>query len=157
MSTESVTQPRPFGASSPSEPGRVLLCGLQFVIRLTAAGFAVFFSVLAFHSTNVADFGETYLSLVRWGTNSEAYELMICTIYLVWAVFLWRCAANPLAEKTFLDFTVVANVAHFGLMFFQAWAMNGEHQHLHGDVLLGWVGLLLLIAFWVPARRYAKP
>ncbi len=130
--------------------------GLPFVIRATAIGFGVFFSVLAMHSLNLANLGDTYLSLVRWGSHSEAYELMICTIYLVWAVFLWRCATNPWKEKTFLDFTVVANVAHFGLMFVQSIFMEGEHQHLTGDVLLGWSGLLLLIVFWVPARKHAS-
>jgi hypothetical protein len=81
---------------------------------------------------------------------------MICTIYLVWAIFLWRCAGNPLQEKTFLDFTMVANAAHFGLMFFQGLFLHGEHQHLFGDILLGWSGLILFIVFWIPSRRFAK-
>jgi hypothetical protein len=129
---------------------------LPWVIRLTAAGFAIFFSVLALHTLRVLDFGATYLSLVRWGSHGEAYELMICTIYLVWAPFLWRCARNPLAEKTFIDFTVVANVAHFGVMFFEGVLMEGEHVHLVGDVLLGWSGLILLMIFWIPVRLRAS-
>ena len=88
---------------------------LPWVIRMTAVGFAAFFSILALHTLRIIDFGDAYIHYARWGSDSGAYELMICTIYLVWAVFLWRCAKNPLAEKTFLDFTVVANVAHFGV------------------------------------------
>ncbi len=145
-----------FEDSSSPLPMGMFIKGLPFVIRFTAFGFAVFFFVLALHSLDVANLGSEYLALVRWGSHGEAYELMICTIYLVWAIFLWRCADNPLQEKTFLDFTVVANVAHFGLMFFQSFYMEGEHQHLHGDVLLGWSGLLLLIVFWIPVRKYAS-
>ena len=127
-----------------------------WVIRLTALGFFVFFFVLALHSLNLIDFGDTYSSLVRWGVNAEAYELMICMIYIVWSVFLWRCAGKPYEEITFIDFTVVANMAHFGLMFFQGLFMEGEHQHLHGDILLAWAGLFPLIVFWFFLRPSAS-
>ncbi|ARU54590.1 hypothetical protein OLMES_0487 [Oleiphilus messinensis] len=32
--------------------------------------------------------------------------------------------------------------------------MQHEHIHLVGDVLLGWIGLGVLIVFWLPARKY---
>ena len=63
---------------------------------------------------------------------------MISTIYLVWGAFLWRAASQPFRHRLFIDFTVAANAAHFGLMFLQGLLMPGEHIHLAGDVLLGW-------------------
>jgi hypothetical protein len=98
------------GTGSSSVPTGLFMKGLPFIIRLPAVGFAAFFFVLALHTLDVVNWGPKYLALVRWGPHGEAYELMTCTIYLIWAAFLWRCAINPLQEKTFLNFTVVANV-----------------------------------------------
>lgn len=129
---------------------------ISFELRFLAIGFGIFFSVLALHSVHLIDFGHTYLSLVRWGSHGEAYELMICVIYLAWCPFLWIAARDPMNEKTFIDFTVVVNVVHFGTMFFEGLAMEGERIHLIGDVLLGWLGLFPLIVLWLPVRAQAR-
>ena len=129
---------------------------LSFILRFLAIGFGIFFSALALHSVHLIGFGDTYLSLVRWGSHGEAYELMICVIYLAWSPFLWIAAREPLRQKLFIDFTVVVNVVHFGTMFVQGLVMEGEHQHLYGDVLLGWFGLLPLIVIWLPLRKFAS-
>ncbi len=129
---------------------------LSLSLRVMAVGFGIFFLALGLHSLRFANFGETYLSLVRWGSHGEAYELMICVIYLAWAPFLWRAAKNPLKEKTLIDLTIVVNVVHFGTMFVQGLVMEGEHVHLYGDILLGWLGLLPLIVFWLPVRGKAR-
>lgn len=135
------------------------------VMRLLALGFLLFFGtgmiVILFYNQSLlnSEGGRLAMSLVRWGNpggGGEHYELMICVIYIVWGAFLWRAAANPLRHKLFMDFTVVANTAHFGLMFIQGLLMHGEHIHLVGDILLGWAGLLLLILFWLPARAHAN-
>ncbi len=130
---------------------------LPFTIRMTALGFFIFFFVLTLQSLHLAHFGETYLSLVRWEENGESYELMICAIYLVWSLFLWRSAAAPYDTRFFLDFTVAANVAHFGIMFFQGILMEGKHQHLYGDIALAWAGFTPLIIFWAVLRCRRKP
>lgn len=129
---------------------------LPRIIRLSAVGTATFFGLLALHSVRLLDLGPAYLEIVRWGTHAEAYELMICTIYLVWSAFLWRAARSPLQQKLFLDFTIAANVAHFSVMFLQSIFLHGEHQHMLGDVLMGWSGLLVLILAWLPARKHAR-
>ncbi|MDQ6155143.1 hypothetical protein NMF55_09175, partial [Pseudomonas aeruginosa] len=89
--------------------------------------------------------------------GGQHYELMISTIYLVWGAFLWRAASQPFRHRLFIDFTVAANAAHFGLMFLQGLLMPGEHIHLAGDVLLGWASLLPLMLFWIPQRKRAAP
>lgn len=129
---------------------------LPWIIRLSAVGTTLFFGLLGLHSLRLLDFGPGYLSFVRWGSNSEAYELMICTIYLVWSAFLWAAARRPLQQKLFLDFTITANLAHFSVMFLQSLFLHGEHHHMMEDVLLGWVGLLVLMVAWIPARRHAR-
>ncbi len=105
-----------------------------------------------------SDAGRLLLRLVRWGDQQgggQHYELMISTIYLVWGAFLWRAASQPFRHRLFIDFTVAANAAHFGLMFLQGLLMPGEHIHLAGDVLLGWASLLPLMLFWIPQRKRA--
>lgn len=44
----------------------------------------------------------------------------------------------------FLNFTVTANVVHFTVMLAEAVFMSGEHLHLVGDVLVGWVSVISL-------------
>ncbi len=93
-----------------------------------------------------SDAGRLLLRLVRWGDQQgggQHYELMISTIYLVWGAFLWRAASQPFRHRLFIDFTVAADAAHFGLMLLQGLLMPGEHIHLAGDVLLGWASLPL--------------
>ena len=107
-----------------------------------------------------SDAGRLLLRLVRWGDQQgggQHYELMISTIYLVWGAFLWRAASQPFRHRLFIDFTVAANAAHFGLMFLQGLLMPGEHIHLAGDVLLGWASLVPLMLFWIPQRKRAAP
>lgn len=139
---------------------------LAFVLRLTSVSFILFFGgaiLLVLLRLDVtlmqSEIGRLFMRLVRWGDQNgggEHYELMISTIYVVWGCFIWKAAANPLEQKLFLDFTVLANMAHFSLMFMQGLLMHGEHIHLVGDVMLGWASLVLLMIVWLPARAHAK-
>ncbi len=138
---------------------------LTLSIRLMAGGFLLFFGLALAtlllrldQSLLDSDAGRLLLRLVRWGDQQgggQHYELMISTIYLVWGAFLWRAASQPFRHRLFIDFTVAANAAHFGLMFLQGLLMPGEHIHLAGDVLLGWASLLPLMLFWIPQRKRA--
>lgn len=49
-----------------------------------------------------------------------------------------------------------ANIAHFGAMLVMGLVMTHETPHLIGDVLLGWVILLIYIYFWLPVRKIYK-
>ena len=140
---------------------------LTLSIRLMAGGFLLFFGLALAtlllrldQSLLDSDAGRLLLRLVRWGDQQgggQHYELMISTIYLVWGAFLWRAASQPFRHRLFIDFTVAANAAHFGLMFLQGLLMPGEHIHLAGDVLLGWASLVPLMLFWIPQRKRATP
>ncbi|MGA8545089.1 MAG: hypothetical protein WB785_07520 [Mycobacterium sp.] len=42
---------------------------------------------------------------------------MLSAVYVVWAIFLFRSARAPSANRLFLDFNLTANAAHFAVMF----------------------------------------
>jgi len=105
------------------------------------------------------EWGKFLVRLVRWGDlhgGGEHYELMIAAIYIVWGWFLLKAANEPLKNYMFFEFTMVANIAHFGAMFVMGLVMAHETPHLIGDVLLGWVILLVYIYFWLPVRKIYK-
>ena len=45
---------------------------------------------------------------------------MLFVIYMVWSVFLIRAASDPFKYRSFLDFTIWANLAHGAVMIPQA-------------------------------------
>ena len=78
---------------------------------------------------------------------------MLSLIYLVWAVYLWVAAAQPVAYRSFLDFTMWANLAH-GLVMIPGALEHGYHSKLLTDI--PWVLLLsAAIAVLRPARTGA--
>ncbi|MDP4506934.1 DUF6632 domain-containing protein [Nonomuraea turcica] len=65
------------------------------------------------------------LNWTIWNDISSGHEHahvppMLFTIYIVWSVFLLVAARNPLAHRSFLSFTMWANLAHALLMVAQA-------------------------------------
>jgi hypothetical protein len=80
---------------------------------------------------------------------------MLSTVYIVWAIFLYRSARNPLAHRLFLDFNLTANAAHFGAMLIMALADSDAHQHIAGVLALGLISTVPLAACWLPVRRAA--
>lgn len=126
------------------------------VARVFAVALLVFFGVAMVMSVTGMTI-DALEPLIRWGEGgARAYEVMIETIYIVWALFLWRAASDPSSHRLFLDFTVVGNIAHFGVMAVEAFVLDGEHQHLYGDVGLGIIGLVPFTVFWVLARRVSS-
>ena len=47
-----------------------------------------------------------------WDSIDDRVAQMLLAVYIVWSIFIIRAARDPAANKTFLDFTVWANVAH---------------------------------------------
>jgi hypothetical protein len=47
-----------------------------------------------------------------WDRVGDHVAPMLLAVYIVWSIFIIRAARDPLANKTFLDFTIWANVAH---------------------------------------------
>ncbi|MEO8406237.1 MAG: hypothetical protein ABI480_16630, partial [Chitinophagaceae bacterium] len=41
---------------------------------------------------------------------------MIFVVYIVWSIYLFKAANDPVKYRTFLDFTIWANIAHTAVM-----------------------------------------
>jgi hypothetical protein len=80
---------------------------------------------------------------------------MFSTVYVGWAIFLFRAARAPQANRLFLDFNLTANSAHFGVMLVMAATMPGERHHLGGVLVVGLLSTVPLAACWLPVRSLA--
>lgn len=131
---------------------------LPVMIRLTAVGYLLFFVPdLVLATTRHIDTLPPLLArLFDWG-GGDPVAVMFSTVYVVWALFLFRSAASPLANRTFLDFNLAANSAHFGAMLIMAVTMHDQHRHIGGVLALGLVTTIPLAACWLPVRSFAKP
>jgi Family of unknown function (DUF6632) len=89
----------------------LLIFGLLFV------GFMVQTPLLAEHGGAL---NWTIWNDVRFGHDHAHVPPMLLLIYVVWGVFLLRAASDPQAYRSFLDFTMWANLAHGVLMAAQA-------------------------------------
>jgi len=125
---------------------------LSLVLRMIGALFVLFFVVAFVASAMKVSTPDILYRMLGWGDVGDAEEQMISIVYIVWGVFLWLAARDPVRNRLFIDFTLMANVAHFGLMGIQSFTYD-EHTHLYGDVLLGFVVLGVLAAAWLPVRR----
>jgi len=127
---------------------------LRLALSLVAMVFLVFFG-LAFviTATGNAERLGTLSDLTTWGHGGDAYVLMISTIYIVWAFFLWKAPRDLAGNRGFIDFTIVANLAHFTLMLIASFVFPGEQAHVVGDVLGGYIVIVPLALLWLPVRR----
>jgi hypothetical protein len=84
------------------------------MIRLTAVGYLLFFVPdLIFASTHhVNGLPPLLARLFDWGDGGDPVAVMFSTVYIVWALFLYRSANAPLANRLFLDFNLTANESH---------------------------------------------
>ena len=128
---------------------------LPLMIRVTAIGYLLFFVPnLALAATHRIDALPPMLArLFDWGGNADATAVMLSTVYVVWAVFLFRSARAPLAHGLFLDFNLTANSAHFAVMLVMALTMPEEHRHAAGVFALGLISTVPLAACWLPVRH----
>jgi hypothetical protein len=127
---------------------------LPLMIRLTAIGYLAFFAPdLVLASTHhIATLPTVFARLFNWGAGGDPVAVMFATVYVVWALFLFAAATDPLANRLFLDFNLTANVAHFGAMV-MAVLMPDEHHHLTGVLALGLLTTVPLAICWLPVRR----
>ena len=126
------------------------------VLRVNAALFVAFFGIAFVVVALEVPLGHQLGSLTQWGQHGRAYELMITSLYTTWGYYLWIAARSPLEHRLFLGFTVTGNVVHFSVMLLEAVLMPGEHLHLVGVVLVGWISVISL-AVAVQALRAAGP
>lgn len=125
---------------------------LPWVLRAIGVMFIVFFTLAFIASATKSDMPNLLYRMTGWGDIGDAEEQMISVVYIVWGFFLWAAARDPGRNKLFIDFTLAANIAHFGLMGIQALTYSGEHTHLYGDVMLGFAILAVLAVVWIPTR-----
>jgi hypothetical protein len=125
------------------------------MIRVTAIGYLLFFvpNLVLAATHHIDTLPPFFARLFDWGAGTDASAVMLSTVYVVWAVFLFYSARDPLAHRLFLDFNLTANAAHFAGMLLMAIAMADEHRHIVGVSALGVVSTVPLAACWLPVRR----
>ena len=77
-----------------------------------------------------------------WGTHPSSphhpplspYLFMLLAMYAAWAALMIRGARDPLANRAIVDYGILANLLHGGLMLGQALFYEHELQHLWADV-----------------------
>ena len=128
---------------------------LPLMIRVTAIGYLIFFVPnLVLAATHHIDTLPPLLArLFDWGGNADSTAVMLSTVYVVWAMFLFRSARAPLEHGLFLDFNLMANSAHFAAMLIMALTMPEQHRHAVGVFALGLISTVPLAACWLPARH----
>ena len=131
---------------------------LPLMIRLTAVGYLAFFvpDLILATTHHIDTLPPLFARLFDWGEGGDAVAVMFATVYVVWALFLFAAASDPLANRLFLDFNLTANAAHFSVMFVMAVVMPDQHQHLTGVLALGLLTTLPLAVCWLPVRRGAR-
>jgi hypothetical protein len=127
---------------------------LPLMIRLTALGYLAFFVPdLVLATTHQIQVLPPLLArLFNWGEGGDAVAVMFSTVYIVWAIFLFQSARNPLAHRLFLDFNLTANSAHFIAMLIMALTMPEHREHAVGVVALGLLTIVPIGACWLPVR-----
>ena len=130
---------------------------LPLMIRLTALGYLLFFvpDLILAITHQIQSLPPLLARLFNWGEGGVAVAVMFATVYIVWAVFLFQSARNPLAHRLFLDFNLTANSAHFIAMLIMALAMPEHRPHAVGVVALGLLTIVPIGACWLPLRRTA--
>ena len=130
---------------------------LPLMIRLTALGYLLFFvpDLILATTHQVQGLPPLLARLFDWGDGGDAVAVMFATVYIVWAIFLFQAARNPLAHKLFLDFNLAANSAHFTAMLVMALTMPEHHHHAVGVVALGLLTTVPIGACWLAVRGSA--
>ena len=128
---------------------------LPLMIRVTASGYLLFFipNLLLAATHHIHTLPPFVARLFDWGGSAAATAVMLSTVYVVWAIFLFHSARAPLAHRLFLDFNLTANAAHFAAMLLMALTMPEEHRHAAGVFALGLISTVPLAACWLPVRR----
>lgn len=74
------------------------------------------------------------LRFMRWEPLAKHIELMLEGVYFVWGVFFFRAARDPERYRSFIDFTIWANLVHGLIMVPQSHVIHGFHYKLATDV-----------------------
>ena len=84
-----------------------------------------------------------------WDDLPGHVALMLSAIYLTWAVYILRAAYRPIANASFLDFTMWVNLVH-GLVMIPGAFEHQYHSKLVTDI--PWILLLSAAIFFLRPR-----
>ncbi len=131
---------------------------LRVVGRIVAVCFGLFFGVgiIGNLTGHAVDPHSHFGMLVRWGEGGEPQEVMLGSIYLAIAAYLWVAAARPRQHWLHLDFALAANAAHSLAMVLLSLVWPHSMQHLWGDSLLTILPTAALAAAWLPVRAAVR-
>jgi len=87
---------------------------------------------------------------VHAGDQRAFVPPMLFAIYITWAIFLLRAAPDPLGQRSFLVFTLWANLAHGLLMVPEAASDLGVYWSKFFTDIPFILGLSLVIYLWGP-------
>lgn len=142
----------------PTQPVGRAAKWLPWMIRFTALGYLSFFvpDLILAITHHVQALPGLLARLFDWGSGGDAVAVMFATVYIVWAIFLFGSARDPLTHRSFLDFNLTANTAHFTAMLLMALAMPAHREHTVGVITLGLLTIVPIGACWLPVRQTAK-
>jgi hypothetical protein len=97
----------------PTQPAGLASKWLPWMIRLTALGYLFFFvpDLVLATTHHVQGLPPVLTRLFDWGPGGDAVAVMFATVYIVWAIFLFGSAREPLTHRLFLEFILTANTA----------------------------------------------
>ncbi len=87
-----------------------------------------------------------------WDDTHGHVGPMIFVIYIVWSIYLFKAANDPIRYRTFLDFTLWSNIAHAAVMMPMAFNNSMYHSKFLTDIPF----ILLLsigIYIWRPSSE----
>lgn len=129
------------------------LTRLRRLLRLLCVGFLAAFipwiTLILLNAPLLAP-GSRLAPMLRFQPYNPAYESMMAAIYIVWALMLWRASRDPARHLLFIDFTILASVAHGLVMLIATPLQKGL-----GMTLIEGVPLLVIAAalWWLRPRR----
>ena len=82
-----------------TQPGRAA-SWLPLMIRLTAVGYLLFFvpDLILASTHHINGLPRLLARLFDWGAGGDPVAVMFATVYVVWALFLFRAASAPLIQ-----------------------------------------------------------
>lgn len=123
----------------------LILFGVAMIVMFAIALAALFLD----YEPMVNETGGIIGKLFAWGDHGQHYGAMIAGIYFTWGWFLVAASRHPTRHGLFIEFTIVANLVHMGLMAVMALKDPAQHfAHLYGDVAIGLTLPVALAIVW---------
>ncbi len=106
-----------------TQPGRAT-SWLPVMIRLTAVGYLLFFlpDLILASTHHIGALPAAFDRLFKWGEGGDPVAVMFSTVYVIWALYLFRSARAPAGEPTVPRFQ-----PHRELRSLRCHAAHGRH------------------------------